>query len=53
MVDNYTDIMAQMPKEPEVEEKRVNPYSAKLNVELEVEEDEKIEVSWVSKGNKR
>ena len=56
MVENYVDIMAQIPDEPMGEEASINPNSPKpnVNLEIEVEEEEKPSTStWVAKGNKR
>ena len=53
MIENYDDIMAQMPEEPVGEEGRVKPESLEPNVFLEVEEKEPTAVAWVAKGNKR
>ena len=53
MVNNHIEIMAQMPKGPIGEEERVNYDSPELDVTLEIEEDDPVEASWVTKGNKR
>lgn len=53
MVDNHAEIMAQIPEEPIGDEERVNPDNLNLDVTLEIKEDEHVEASWVTKGNKR
>ena len=53
MIVNHVEIMSQMPEVLVGEEERVNCDSPKLDVTLEIEEDEPTEETWVTKGNKR
>ena len=53
MVMDHAEIMAKMPKGPIREEDRVFPNSPKLDVMLEVGEDDAPHASWLEKGNKR
>lgn len=53
MVVNHAEIMTRMLVEPLQEEERVNPDSHEPDVTLEMEDDEPVEASWVTKGNKR
>ena len=53
MVHDHDEIMVQMPEGPVGEEERVNLDSPRPNVTLKIEEDEPVEASWVTKGNKR
>ena len=55
MIENYTQLMDQMPDEPMGEEARVNLDSLELDVSLEVEIEEEEQTStsaWVAKGSK-
>lgn len=53
MVVNHVEIITKMPEGPIGEEESINLDNPKLNVTLEIEEDDSVEASWVTKGNKR
>ena len=53
MVNDHAKIMAQMPNENIGEEESVNRDILESNVTLEIEEDEPVEESWVTKLKKR